>query len=76
MPEVRGATPYYKPGSNRTSRTPAYYVHTTEQWLVFPHELQGLTVQEIAENKPEMAGLLPDLRDAIETARASQDDEA
>lgn len=52
QPEVRVATTYFKPGSNRTSSTPDYYVHETEQWLVFPHELDGLSAQEILENKP------------------------
>ena len=57
-PEIRIATPYYKPGNNKTSRRPDYYLHETEQWLVFPHELDGLTMEEIAANKPELSGLL------------------
>jgi hypothetical protein len=43
---------YYKPARNRTSVQPDYYVRTTEDWLVFPHELQGLTHEEILANKP------------------------
>jgi hypothetical protein len=31
---------------------PDYYVHETDQWLVFPHEIQGLTREEILMNKP------------------------
>ncbi|MEM7209618.1 MAG: phosphoribosyltransferase family protein [Pseudomonadota bacterium] len=56
--DIRIATPYFKPGKNRTDRVPNYYIHETEDWLVFPHELQGLTVDEIHENKPSMAELL------------------
>jgi len=43
---------YYKPSRNRTSTRPDFHVHTTEDWLVFPHELQGLTREEILANKP------------------------
>lgn len=66
-PEVRVATPYYKPGSNRTSRAPDYFIHETDQWLVFPHELDGLTLEEIAGNKPELAHRLEDIAAARES---------
>lgn len=49
--DIRIATVYYKPANNRTGRVPDYYVHETDQWLVFPHELHGLTRTEILENK-------------------------
>ncbi|MCY4051767.1 MAG: phosphoribosyltransferase family protein [Gammaproteobacteria bacterium] len=49
---VRVATLWYKPQNNTTQRTPDYFVHSTNAWLVFPHETQGLTIDEIAENKP------------------------
>lgn len=53
LPEqIRVATVYYKPSRNRSNLTPDYYVRSTEQWLVFPHELQGLTREEILQNKP------------------------
>ena len=57
-PEVRIATPYYKPANNKTDRVPDYYIHETDRWLVFPHELDGLTIEEIAGNKPELADML------------------
>ncbi len=41
------ATVYYKPTRNRTALKPAYYVHETNVWLVFPHELEGMTLEEI-----------------------------
>ena len=49
--DTRIATVYYKPSNNRTDREPDYYVHETERWLVFPHELHGLTREEILQNK-------------------------
>ena len=50
-PEIRIATPYFKPGNNKTERVPDYFVHETDKWLVFPHELHGLTADEIREHK-------------------------
>lgn len=56
-PEIRVATPYYKPGNNKTDRVPDYYIHESNDWLVFPHELDGLSTQEIRENRPELAAI-------------------
>ena len=57
-PEIKVATPYFKPSKNKTSRTPDYYLHVTDKWLVFPHELDGLSIEEIRSNKPEVSGLI------------------
>lgn len=51
-PAIRIATPYFKPNNNKTDRVPDYYLHQTDDWLVFPHELAGLSPQEILDNKP------------------------
>lgn len=50
--DIRVATPYFKPNKNKTDIIPDYYVHETDEWLVFPHELKGLTEDEIREHKP------------------------
>ena len=50
--DIRIATPWFKPKNNVTDLTPDYYIHDTDQWLVFPHELDGLTRNEIFANKP------------------------
>lgn len=50
--KIRIATVYYKPERNRSSLKPDYYVRSTNSWLVFPHELHGLTREEILEHKP------------------------
>ena len=60
-PQIKIATPYFKPGNNKTDRTPDFYVHETNDWLVFPHELVGLTEEEIKENKSELFKLLSQL---------------
>jgi len=53
LPEqIRIATVYYKPARNRSSLTPDFYVRATDQWLVCPHEIHGLTREEILANKP------------------------
>lgn len=58
---VKLATPWFKPANNVTVLEPDYYLHTTSDWLVFPHELDGLTDAQL-EHKPGFAGLLPRLR--------------
>lgn len=53
MPEtIRVATAYYKPSRNRTALKPDFFIHETSDWLVFPHELKGLTREEIRDHKP------------------------
>ena len=54
-PEIKVATPYFKPKKNKTERKPDFYIHETEKWLVFPHELEGLSMDEIIEFKPELS---------------------
>jgi hypothetical protein len=49
---IRIATVYYKPSRNRSTLVPDYYVHATDNWLVFPHEIVGLTREEILATKP------------------------
>lgn len=46
--DIRVATVYFKPKRNQTDLEPHFYVHETDQWLVFPHELDGLSPDEIA----------------------------
>jgi uncharacterized protein len=50
--KFRIATVYYKPSRNRTTLVPDYHVLATDKWLVFPHEIVGLTREEILEHKP------------------------
>jgi hypothetical protein len=52
---IKVATPWYKPTKNITDITPDYYLHETESWLVFPHELVGLTPAEIKTGKHQLA---------------------
>jgi len=56
--DVRIATVFWKPANNATAHTPDYYLHVTEDWVVFPHELMGLTPAEIARKSPVLRDLL------------------
>jgi len=61
--EIRVATPWYKPKSNRTQTKPDFYLHESNDWLVMPYELDGLSNKEIAENKSFLVPIL----DSLET---------
>jgi len=47
--DIKVATIYYKPKTSIFK--PNYYLHETDEWLVFPHELEGMSIEEIASNK-------------------------
>ena len=49
---IKVATVYYKPTLRAVDFEPDFFVETTTKWLVFPHELKGLTEEEIREHKP------------------------
>lgn len=56
--EIRVAVPYYKPSRNRTDRQPDYFLYETERWIKFPHSLEGLSDEEIAEHRPALHEVL------------------
>ena len=59
MPDdVRVATIWHKPERNMTGRTPDYCIHETNDWLVLPYELVGLSAEEIAQYKPYLGKLI------------------
>lgn len=60
--DIRIATPWFKPGNNRSGRTPDYYLHETDSWLVFPHELDGLSKHELIKNKPAMEAIFSSIK--------------
>jgi len=64
--DIRVATVWYRP-SEKTLRVPEYYVHKTSDWLVLPYELSGFSIDELTENRPEMAGLLKRLAPHVKT---------
>ena len=52
--DIRVACPYYKPENNKTEMVPDYFIHESDEWLVFPHEISGLTPDEIIEGKTDL----------------------
>lgn len=53
LPLIKVATVYYKPANNKTNITPDFYIHTTTDWVVFPHEIEDMTIKEVATHKSE-----------------------
>lgn len=56
--DIRVAVPYYKPTRNQVNRKPDYYLYETEDWLKYPHSLEGLTPREVEENRPQLFEIL------------------
>jgi len=68
-PEIRIATVYVKPGNGARCAVPHYYLHETDRWLVFPHELSGLSIDEILAHKPGIGAIRARLAALKESAR-------
>ncbi|NQV92043.1 hypoxanthine phosphoribosyltransferase [Candidatus Woesearchaeota archaeon] len=49
--KIKVGTVWYKPEKNLTERVPDYFIHQTDKWVMFPHELVGYTKEEIRECK-------------------------
>lgn len=60
--EVRLATVYWKPNQNRTACKPDFYLRETDDWIVFPHEMDGLTPEEVRIKDPTLYDLLTPAR--------------
>jgi len=55
--DIRVACPWYKPTNSKVDIVPDYFVHKSADWLVFPHELSGLTPDELIEGKKELSAI-------------------
>ncbi|MGI6495023.1 MAG: phosphoribosyltransferase [Kiritimatiellia bacterium] len=56
--DVRIATVFWKPDENLTDIQPDFYVNALNNWIVFPHELEGLSDEEIRIKDPVVSALL------------------
>ena len=57
--DFRLACVYWKPGKNLTTLKPDYFAKDVGmEWVVFPHEIEGLTADEIRTKDPILAELL------------------
>lgn len=70
--DIRIATVWYRP-TEKTLRTPDYFVHKTDDWLVLPYELFGFSIDELRENRPEMLALIDRLAPHVKADGASRD---
>lgn len=62
--EMRLACVYWKPAKNITTLKPDYFTRDIgNDWIVFPHEIEGLTPEEIREKDPALAGLFDGIDD-------------
>jgi len=50
--DVKVATLWQRPSYKAVDFEPDFMLHQTENWLVFPYEMSGLSLDEIKENKP------------------------
>lgn len=60
--KIKIATTYFKPENRKTGFIPDYYIHETSNWLIFPHELDGLSNSEIEEHKPNVSKLIQEVK--------------
>ena len=57
--EMRLACVYWKPRKNVTRLRPDYFVKDVgDDWLVFPHEIDGLAPEEVAAKDPALPELM------------------
>ena len=60
--DIRIATIFYKPQNRKTDIVPNYFVSTTEQWIIFPHEIEDMNIDEIEISKgPEIGSIMKEL---------------
>ena len=59
--DIRIGSVWYRP-TEKTIRAPDYFVHETNEWLVLPYEMSGLSIDELQENRPELASIIKRLR--------------
>ena len=59
--DIRIGSVWYRP-TEKTIRQPDYFVHETNEWLVLPYEMSGLTIDELQANRPELASIIDRLR--------------
>jgi hypoxanthine phosphoribosyltransferase len=66
--DMRIAVPWYKPTRNETDIEPDYFIHETAEWLVFPHELDALTPEELSRERPQISAIIEGAKSRRATA--------
>ena len=65
--DIRIAPDWYRP-TDKTLRVPDFYVHETEDWLVLPYELTGLSLDELREHRPDLKAIIDRLEPLLASA--------
>jgi hypoxanthine phosphoribosyltransferase len=60
--DLRIAAPYYRAVANNDNPPPDYFLQQTDDWLVLPYELTGISRDEMAAHKSWMLPLLDELK--------------
>lgn len=55
--DIRIACPYYKTLNTAVDLKPDYFLYDSNEWLVFPHEVAGLSKQELLEGKSDLKNI-------------------
>ncbi len=55
--DIRVACTWYKPQMRAVDIEPDYFIHESNEWLVFPHELEGLSCEEILTGKTDLKNI-------------------
>ena len=71
--DIRIATVFWKPHKNQTTLKPYYYCETTSAWVIFPHELEGMSKSDILRWKGPQVAALFDRPEAPSAAAAPID---
>ena len=66
--DIRIATVWFRP-TDRTIRAPDFYVHETNDWLILPYELSGLSLEELRQHKPEIQPVMDRLSALVEARK-------
>ena len=64
--DIRIASVWFRP-TERTLRTPDYFVHETRDWLALPYDLTGMTLDELREERPELRDIIERLAPLVDT---------
>lgn len=55
--DIRIACPWYKPKNKQVDIIPDYYIYESDDWLIFPHEIAGLSSDEIKQHKHDLLNI-------------------
>lgn len=67
--DIRIASVWFRP-TDKTLRTPDYFVHETRDWLVLPYELTGFSLEELRENRPELRDIIDRLEPFVKNGNS------